>query len=245
MMGEELKNARHEAGWTQERLAKRLGMTQAYLSLMEGGKRRVPDRVKRHVTALFGLPPTYLPLSAPPRATDPTKADVELEQGLARLGYPGLAYRRRRGPRRNPADLLLAALSLDDLDPRLAEGLPWLLLRFNGHDTEHLVSRAKSLDLQNRLGFTVALARRVAERNPAFRNRLEELKRLELQLERSRLAREDTYGRKENSERMRAWVRENRTQEARHWNLLSDLKAEHLPYAAPNPGTMAQLPAGP
>jgi len=95
-MSEELKNARHEAGWTQERLAKRLGVTQAYLSLMEGGKRRVPDRVKRHVTALFGLPPTYLPLSALPRATDPTKADVELEQGLARLGYPGLAYRKRR-----------------------------------------------------------------------------------------------------------------------------------------------------
>jgi len=234
-MGEELKNARHEAGWTQERLAKRLGMTQAYLSLMEGGKRRVPDRVKRHVTALFGLPPTCLPLAVPSRAIDPMKADVELEQGLARLGYPGLAYRRRRGPRRNPADLLMTALSLDDLDPRLAEGLPWLLLRFDGYDTDQLVSRARSLDLQNRLGFTVALARRVAERNPAFRNRLEALKRLELQLERSRLAREDTYGRKENSERMRAWLRENRPQEARHWNLLSDLKAEHLPYAGPNP----------
>jgi hypothetical protein len=120
-----------------------------------------------------------------------------------------------------------------------------LLLRFNSLDTDQLVARAKNLDLQNRLGFTVALARRVAERSAAFRNRLEELKRLELQLERSRLAREDTYGRKENSERMRAWLRENRPQEARHWNLLSDLKAEHLPYAGPNPGTLAQLPTGP
>jgi hypothetical protein len=142
-------------------------------------------------------------------------------------------------------DILLMGLSSDDLDARLAEGLPWLLLKFNSLDTDQLVARAKNLDLQNRLGFTVALARRVAERNPAFRNRSEELKRLELQLERSRLAREDTYGRRENSERMRAWLRENRPREAKHWNLLSDLKAEHLPYAGPDPGTLAQLPAGP
>jgi len=136
------------------------------------------------------------------------------------------------------------ALSVDDLDPRLTEALPWLLLKFDGYNSEELVARTKSLDLQNRLGFTVALARRVAERNPVFRNRLEELQRLEQSLERSRLAREDTYGRMEMSERMRAWLREHRSQEAEHWNLLSDLKPEHLPYDRPNPGTMAQLPVG-
>src|SRR5262249_49910193 len=64
MTGAELKNARREAGWTQERLAKRLGVSQAYLSLMEAGKRHVPDRVKRHATAVFGLSPTHLPLSS-------------------------------------------------------------------------------------------------------------------------------------------------------------------------------------
>jgi len=244
MTGAELRKVRQEAGWTQGRLAKRLRVTQAYLSLMEGEKRRVPDRVKRQMTALFGLPPTYLPLSASPRPTDPAKVDVELEQGLARLGYPGLAYRKRPGPRRNPVDLLLMALSVDDLDARLAEALPWLLLRFKGYDTEQLVAQAKSLDLQNRLGFTVALARRVADQNPLFRDRLDELQRLEQQLEPSRLAREDTYGRRESSERMRAWMREQRTPEAQHWNLLSDLKAEHLPYAGPNPGAMVQFPAG-
>lgn len=244
MTGAELKNARREAGWTQNRLAMRLGVTQAYLSLMEGGKRRVPDRVKRRVTALLGLSPTHLPLQVSRRATDPSKVDAELEQGLARLGYPGLAYRRKPGSRRHPAELLLMALSVDDLDPRLVEGLPWLLLRFRGYDSEQLVERAKSLDLQNRLGFTVALARRVAESNPAFRNGIEELEDLERQLDRSRLAREDSYGRRENSERMRAWLRENRSQEARHWNLLSDLKAEHLFYAGPNRRTMAQLSAG-
>src|SRR4029453_17749124 len=136
------------------------------------------------------------------------------------------------------------ALSVDELDPRLTEALPWLLLRFDGYDLEMLVTRAKSLDLQNRLGFTVALARRVAQRSPMFRSNLEALHHLEQRLERSRLVREDTYGQREPSERMRAWLRENRSKDAAHWNLLSDLKVEHLRYGSPNTGSVAQLPAG-
>jgi hypothetical protein len=210
---------------------------------MEGGRRRVCDRVKRVVTSLFALPPTHLPLSAP-RTLDPETIDVGLEQGLARLGYPGLAYRRKRGECRNPGELLLMGLSVDDLDPRLAEALPWLLLKYEGFPDDELVARAKSLDLQNRLGFTVSLARRVAESNPEYRNREVELQRLEQALERSRLAREDTYGRRKLSDRMREWLRNNRSPEAEHWNLLTDLKLEHLPYAQANSGTLAELPSG-
>jgi hypothetical protein len=126
------------------------------------------------------------------------------------------------------------ALSADNLDPRLAEALPWLLLRFEGLDYEKLVMHAKGKELQNRLGFTVSLARRVAELNSEFRHRGHELQRLEESLEPSRLAREDTYGRKETSVRMRAWLRENRSADAEHWNLLTDLKPDHLPYADTN-----------
>jgi hypothetical protein len=217
-------------------------VTQAYLSLMEGGKRRVPDRLARRAALLFGLPASCLPLSVP-RALDRAAVDARLEQGLARLGYPPLAYRRRPGSYRNPGELLLMALAVDDLDPRLAEALPWLLLRFEGFDGDDLVARARSMDLQNRLGFTAALARRVAEDNPVYRHRVDELQRLEAALERSRLAREDTYGRRETSERMRAWLRENRMPEAEHWNLLTDLKPEHLPYARPNQTTLDHFPS--
>jgi len=241
MTDAELKKARLGVGWTQVRLAGRLGVTQAYLSLMETGRRPVADRIQRRVASLFQLPPTVLPLSVPD-ALDPRATDAMVEQGLARLGYPGLAYRMKRGKRRNPGELLLMALALDDLDPRLAEALPWLLVRFEGFDSETLLSRAKSMDLQNRLGFTVSLARRVAERNSVFTKRLDELQQLEQMLERSRLAREDTYGQGEMSDRMRRWSRENRTREAEHWNLLTDLKLEHLPYAERNQGTLAQLP---
>jgi len=188
----------------------------------------------RSVASLFRLPPTLLPLSEAESRGDPAATDMKLEQGLARLGYPGLAYRKKPGERRNPAELLLRALAADDLDPRLAEALPWLLLKFEGFNSTELVARARNRDLQNRLGFTASLARVVAERNPAFRNRWDELQRLEQELERSRLAREDTYGRRETSERMVAWLRANRSPEAAHWNLLSDLKPEHLPYADPN-----------
>jgi hypothetical protein len=200
------------------------------------------EHVQRRVASLFRLSPTYLPVSSQ-GALQPTVTDTKVERNLARLGYPGFAYRGKHGVLRNPGELLLMALSLDDLDPRLAEALPWLLVKFEGFDAEELVARAKSMDLPNRLGFTVSLARRVAEGNPAFANRRGELQRLEQALEPSRLAREDTYGRRETSKRMRVWLRENRSQDAAHWNLLTDLKPEHLSYASTDPGTLAQLPS--
>jgi len=217
-------------------------VTQAYLSLMERGRRRVPEHVVRAATSLLDLPATALPM--------PDVADVGgrvtdqwVAQGLSRLGYPGLAYQRKPGAKNNPAELLLRALALDDLEPRLAEALPWLLLRFDGLDAEALATWAKTKDLQNRLGFTVSLARQVAGHNPSYRNRLDQLRQFEELLEPSRLAREDTYGRREASKRMHKWLRANRSPEARHWNLLTDLKVEHLPYADNNLGTVAELPS--
>jgi transcriptional regulator with XRE-family HTH domain len=234
MTSNTLKQARRQARWTQARLAQTLGVTQAYLSLMETGKRRVPDGVARRVASLFSLPATVLPLPAP-KEVERMATDAKVEEELARLGYPGLAYRRKPGKVCNPSALLLAALSLSHLDSRLVEALPWLLLHFEGWDAQTLVTRAKMLDLQNRLGFTAALAREVAEGNPMYRHRTDNLRRLEEALDVSRLAREDTFGRGEESERMRAWVRDHRSGSAKHWNLLTDLKVEHLHYAGRNP----------
>jgi transcriptional regulator with XRE-family HTH domain len=242
MTDSELKKVRLEAGYTQAHLARRLGVTQAYLSLLENGKRRIPDGLQRRVAAILHLPPTALPMSVT-GTLDPRATDELVEQGLVQLGYPGFAYRKTRGKRRNPGDLLLLALARDDLDPRLAEALPWLLLSFQGFDHDELHALAKSMDLQNRLGFTVSLARGVAERDPSLASRLKELGELERKLERSRLAREDTYAQERLSERMRRWLLENRSLEAEHWNLLTDVKLEHLPYAKRSQGTVAELPS--
>ena len=230
MKGTTLKKHRQEAGLTQQRLAARLDLTQAYLSLMERGRRKVPDHVARAVAHRLRLPVTALPLPPSP-VLDTTVNESWVEQRLARLGYPGFAYLRKAGPRCNPAELLLRALALDDLDPRLTEALPCLLLMFEGFDVQQLTTLAKTRDLQNRLGFTVSLARQVAEQNPRYQHRLGELRSIEGALERSRLAREGTYGRRETSERMRAWLCDNRSSTAAHWNLMTDLKVEHLPYA--------------
>jgi transcriptional regulator with XRE-family HTH domain len=230
MNGAALKAAREKAGWTQVSLAKRLGVTQAYLSLMESGKRRVPFRLVHRLARLLELSPTMLPVMTRPVSKDRPTNDW-FEAQLARLSYPGFAYRKRPGAVRHPAEVLLAALAFDELEPRLVEALPWLLLHYEGFDLERLVADAKAQDLQNRLGFTVALARQVAESKEAFERRLPELRHFEVALEPSRLAREETFGQGHVLERLREWLRGEQSEEARHWNLLTDLRVEQLPYA--------------
>ena len=229
MTGTELEEARRVAGWTQARLAVRLKVTQAYVSFLEQGRRRVPAPLARRLARLLRLPATSLPLPDLEEMSKPTTNEW-VEQSLARLGHPGYSHRKRLGNERNPMEVLLRALSLDDLDPRLAEALPWLLLRFGVGDRTHVVERARFLNLQNRLGFTAALAQQVAETKGSQAHHVEELRRLQESLEPCRLARADTLGQSRMSKRMRNWVRSKRSRAAAHWNILTDLVAEHLSY---------------
>ena len=144
------------------------------------------------------------------------------------LGYPGYAHRRRPGGVRNPSEVLLRALSVDELDPRLLEALPWLFLRFGVGDHKQVIERARQMNLQNRLGFTAALAEQLAIRRGTTDGRAEELRKLLASLEPFRLAREDTLGRPPRTEKMRKWLRAHRSATAAHWNILSDLVTEHL-----------------
>lgn len=234
MTGKRLRQFRQRAGWTQARLAARLGVAQAYVSMMERGKRPVPERLARRVVSLLRLPASALPLPRGVLLDKPVDEDW-VAVNLARLGYPGFRYLARPGRKRHPAEVLLRALALRRLEPRLAEALAWLLLQCEGFDCAGLVAEAKSKDLQNRLGFTVSLARDVARHNPAYGHRSRPLKALEEMLKPSRLAGEDTYGDSEMGRGMLAWVRKNRSKAAAYWNLLTDLKMEHLPYAGSHP----------
>ena len=50
-------------------------------------------------------------------------------------------------------------------------------------------------------------------------------------LDRARLVREDTLCQESLSDAERCWLRQTRPTEASHWNLLTDLKVQLLPYA--------------
>lgn len=192
MNGAGLKLARQRGGWTQQTAARRLGVSQPYLAMLEAGKRRLTLSLAQKLHRVYGLAPTVLPPTAP--LTGQRSPDNQaLAEELAKLGYPGFAYLRPRRPAKNPAEVLLLALAQDDLEPRLTAALPWLLLCYGDTlDRKWLVEQVKLRDLQNRLGFVVSLARRKAENNPRFKNQAAALAELEQQLERSRLAREDT-----------------------------------------------------
>jgi hypothetical protein len=154
---------------------------------------------------------------------------TQLAAALGGLGYPGFAH--LPPPRRlNPAQALLLALTQDRLDSRTAAALPWVALEYSDLDWDWLIERVKVADCQNRLGFLVALARQIAVRRH-HTNVASRLAHVEQRLEPSRLAREDSLGQADMTDAERRWLRRHRPADARRWNLLSNLRPEHLAYA--------------
>ena len=225
MTGYEFKSARLDKGWNQTQAAARLGMSQPHLNCLEHGKRRLTPDLVRRATEVYGLSPEVLPTSEP--FTPKWVSDQALTQMLAQLEYPGFAHVQARMAKKNPSEVLLMALEKESLDGRVAEALPWVALKFAKLD-KWLVTNARKLNLQNKLGFVVTLARRVAESQN--NSRLSALHQLEQSLEDSRLVKEAFFYRPPYTESERGWLKTNRTEDAAHWNLLSDMKPEHLQY---------------
>lgn len=227
MTGQQLQSGRKSLGLTQVEAAKRLGVSQAYLSLFEKEKRPLTDKLAKKAVRLFNLSPNALPLETELKRLQPA-TNKKFVKDLAALDYPGYSHVK---PSRikNPVQVLLAALSADNLEGRLVEALPWLLLKFSDMEWNHLVDAVKLKDLQNRLGFLTVLARKLAEKSGDAK-KAAEFKRREQSLERSRLVREDTLCRQNMTEAEKRWLLQNRSEEAARWNILSNLSAEHLNY---------------
>lgn len=230
MTGMQLKAEREKKGLTQETVAAQLGVSQSYLSQLEKGNRRVTERLAHVAAELYETSPVLLPLRSSPDAVECSNSD-HLAEELAALGYPGFSYLRESLPPKNPAEVLVSALQTHDLDSRLTEALPWVVLTFPDLDWQWLVNAVKLGDVQNRLGFVTTVARRLAERE-GDHNKAALLAGKEELLERSRLARQDTLCHDSLTPSERRWLLENRPNEARHWELLTDLSPEHLNYAA-------------
>jgi transcriptional regulator with XRE-family HTH domain len=230
MTGTQLQSGRKQKGWNQEQAASRLGVSQPYLSLLEQGERRVSERLARKAAHVYGLPATMLPVET---TRDKVRSidEEELALDLSALGYPGFTHLRRRHRKKNPAEVLFTALGAANLDMRLIEALPWLLLTFPELDWQWLVTMVKIHDLQNRLGFITAVAHQIA-RSGGDTNKAVLLGQREKYLAESRLAREDTLCHDSLTEVERRWLRKHRPPAAKRWGLLTDLTPEHLSYAA-------------
>ena len=228
MKPSEFKSARLAKGWTQTQAATHLRMTQAYLNFLENGKRRLTPELVRRATSVYGLSPEMLPVGDAFELAETD--DQRLTELLAKLGYPGFSYLRTRTSGKHPFEFLLTALAQKSLDARVAEALPWVAVKYAQPDF-WLVENARKFNLQNRLGFVVSLARGVAEIWHEG-SRSAELSQLENLLDDSRLAKEDSFYRPPHTQGEKEWLRKNRTEAAAHWNLLTDMRPEHLQYAS-------------
>lgn len=222
MSGAQLRVVRQSLDLTQQRAAKQWGLSQAYLSLMEHEKRRVPRRLVALLMRRMPALATELPLEpVDVRAND-------FERLLGELGYPGYAYLAKGRKLANPALLVLSVLAAQGAPARVLEALPWLLAHYADLNWEWLLARVKAANLQNRLGYLVALARQVAKSQKRHDTE-EQLASVARQLDEARLVKEDTLGRT-LTEVERHYLRDHRSKAAAHWNLLTDLRADQLPH---------------
>jgi transcriptional regulator with XRE-family HTH domain len=226
MSGSNLRHFREHRGWNQQELARRLRVSQTLVSLWEQGERRVPV-MRLHQLRQLGMQVDPLEL---PMRHKPSLGTMDYGQELSNLGYSGFAHFQGGDPKWNPAELLVSALSEKNLDRRVAEALPWLVLRYWEMDWGWVWREVKVRDLQNRLGFTLTLARKLAvqknESHVALR-----LRELEESLRESLLAKEDTYCDEGMTQAERTWLRTKRSAEASAWNVLSDLEPAYLTHA--------------
>ena len=109
MTGQQLRHYRKEKKRTQVQTARALEVSQAYLSLLEAGKRPMTEHLQRRAARFFDLP-TELPARLVSGEL-PVRTDDQLASDLADLGYMGFSHlRRARAHRENPARVLLSAL---------------------------------------------------------------------------------------------------------------------------------------
>jgi transcriptional regulator with XRE-family HTH domain len=225
MTGQALEKVRKEHGVSQLKAAEFFGLSQPMLSHMETGRRNVSPEVARRAVELFGADATALPFSTAQRHTEHVLATE-----LGSLGYPGFAH--LSGQLRNPAELLFDALDRSDLDVRTTEGLPWVALEYPHLDWAWLLRELKVRNRQNRLGFVVSLAEKMARL--LSRDRVVKVLEPVLRdLEDARLVKEDTLCQESWPVSRKKHVRSLRSKLAAHWNLdtrLSEVDLAH--YAA-------------
>lgn len=203
-----LRRWREQSNLTQVDAARLLGVSQPYLSLLEKGARPLRRELQDRLNVVRRAEGNH----------DIT--DDHLRAQLSALGYPRFEHVDPARPAGEPAVVLLGALSQPTLDARITEALPWLAREYaNTMAWSWLVEQAKLRNVQNRLGFLIQLANPSGVSEPAMKDALDEL-------ERARLLAESTFCWDSMPAPMRKWVRERRSPEAEHWNVVSLMGTE-------------------
>jgi hypothetical protein len=73
--------------------------------------------------------------------------------------------------------------------------------------------------------------REVAHLGAIPRGRVQSFREFRSRLDERRLVKGDAFYRPPQTDGERKWLTQNRPEETVHWNLLTDLRPEHLPYA--------------
>lgn len=224
MSGDVLQRARLQSGLTQVEAARKLGVSQTLLSLMEKGKRSVTFAVAVRAVELLHASPVDLPLSDRRHSSD-----NQLAGELGALGYPGFSH--LYGALRNPAEVLFDALNRTDLDARVVEALPWLPLHFPKMNWTWLTAQARLHNRQNRLGFVIELAVRAALRKNQH-ELAKDLYRSGSALRESRLVRNDTLCQESWPPSQRLYAHLKRSKPAMYWKLDTRLTEKDLAYVS-------------
>lgn len=224
MSGHRVRTTRQQLGLTQQSAAEAWGVSQTYLSLMESGRRPVPEHLVRRLARVAPEAATGLRPSA--SAVRPDR----LDRALGRLGFPGFAHLASGERVNHPASVVLRAVTEANVPARVLEALPWLLVQFADMNWQWLVDQAKLANRQNRLGYLVHLARQLAERSEAT-STVKALTAVETQLRDARLLRTDTF-REDMTNAEREYLQQHRPEAAGFWNVLTRLTVEQLRYAS-------------
>jgi transcriptional regulator with XRE-family HTH domain len=162
-IGQWLKNARKEAGWTLEDLAKRTGVSKSSLARFESNRAEPGFGDVCIIAQHLGCPLLYIASGHRQTGDDPPTLATHLRfWGLRdiRLAEPVLL-----GEVRAFEELFVDVVSRP-VDPRLLGGLPALLLR-NRFEPSQLISPAESLGSLRRVGWLANIATHISARFPA------------------------------------------------------------------------------
>ena len=223
MSGTEFKTWRRKAGKRQADAARAVGVRQPFVCAVEKGLRPVTPTLSNWLYSV--CPEALTAMSLPSRPE--TQSDEKLKEMLGSLGYLGFSYLAREHRKAGSLEVLLDALKTEDLDQRVTEALPWILVHRSDLDWRKLTDEARLSNLQNRLGFLMEVTVEAAKRV----HRVDAAAKLEpwlCWLREARLYKEDTLCKKSLTQVERKRLRRSRPQAARFWRLLTDLNAKEV-----------------